>query len=96
MSLKPDWKFNVPSALATAASAAAGMLIAFFALQSKVEATTGNITRLEKRVDRIEEAREQDRSQRQTDREAIITMQGDIRVVRQILEGMRASPPGPR
>lgn len=93
--LKPDWKFNIPSAVATATSAGIGCIIAFVVLQSKVEATQDRMGLVEVRVDRLEQAREIDRTARQTDREAILTMQGDIRVVRQILEGMRAAPAGP-
>jgi hypothetical protein len=100
MTIKTDWKLNVPSFAMTALASAAGCVVAFVVLQSDVKALNGHVLRVEQRVERIEARREADREesriQRNADREAVLTMQGDIRVVRQILEGMRTSPSGPR
>lgn len=62
-------------------------------IETRISETRAEITRVEtiftRRIDIADQRAERDR-------EAILTIQGDIRVVRQILEGMRASPPGPR
>lgn len=97
--IKFDWKLNAPSALYTFLSAAAGILVAFMLLQSRVEATVTSIARIEKRVDTLETNRETDReaarTQRQTDRDAFLQLHGDVRVIRQIVEGLRPAG-GPR
>lgn len=89
--IKFDWKLNAPSALYTFLSAAAGILVAFLLLQSKVEATVTAVSRIEQRVEKIEVGREADRLQRQNDRDAFLRMEGDVRVIRQIVEGLRPS-----
>jgi hypothetical protein len=87
-----DWKINAPSAIYTFLSAAAGILVAFMLLQSKVEAIVSRIANLEVRIEKVEIAREVDRVQRQNDRDAFLRMEGDLRVIRQIVEGLK--PPG--
>jgi hypothetical protein len=89
MSIKADWKLNIPSFLVTAAASAAGCLAAFFLLQGDVKALSGRMDRVERNIEKLEIAREADRALRLQDREAILTIQGDVRVVRQMLEGMR-------
>ena len=95
MAIKPDWKINVPSVAMTVAASAAGCLAAFFVLQGDVRALTVNLGRVEQRVEKIETAREADRNTVHSIRLEIVDMKGDIRVVRQILEGMRPLPAGP-
>jgi hypothetical protein len=91
--VKFDWKLNAPSALYTFLSAAAGILVAFMMLQSKVDSIVSRIGNMEARIDKVETAREVDRLQRQTDRDAFLRMEGDLRVIRQIVEGLK--PQGP-
>lgn len=92
---KPDWKLSIPSFIYTALSALVGVVGAFYLLQSKVEATASHVGRVEIRVERLEAGREQDREQRRQDRDAFLRMEGDVRVIRQIVEGLR-SPMGGR
>lgn len=93
--IKADWKVNIPSFGLTALASAAGCLAAFFLLQGDVKALSGRMDRTERAIEKLELAREADRQLRVQDREAILTIQGDVRVVRQMLEGMRP-PAGPR
>lgn len=95
MAVKLDWKLNAPSIAVTFVASGAGCLIAFVVLQGDVKALTNHVTRVEQRVDKIEAAREADRSTVQTIRLELVDMRGDIRVVRQILEGMRPAPASP-
>jgi hypothetical protein len=95
MSIKPDWKLNVPSFVITAVSSGIGCVGAFFLLQGDVKALTGRMDRVERSIEKLELARDADRALRIQDREAILTIQGDVRVVRQMLETMRPAG-GPR
>lgn len=62
-------------------------------IETRIAETRAEIVRVEtlfgKRIDVADQRAERDR-------EAILTIQGDIRVVRQILEGMRPLPSSPR
>lgn len=95
MSIKADWKVNVPSFVVTALASAGGCLAAFFLLQGDVKALSGRMDRVERNIEKLELARDADRQLRLQDREAIFTIQGDVRVVRQMLENMRPAG-GPR
>lgn len=100
MAIKADWKLNVPSFAMTALASAAGCVVAFVVLQSDVKALNGHVLRVEQRVEKIEARRDADReesrTQRQTDRDAFLRMEGDVRVIRQIVESLRVAPAGPR
>lgn len=87
--VKPDWKLNVPSFAMTALASAAGCIVAFVVLQSDVKAINSHVTRVELRVEKIE-------ARRDADRDAFLRMEGDVRVIRQIVESLRVVPPGPR
>lgn len=97
MAVKPDWKLNIPSLALTTVMGGAGCVAAFFLLQGEVKALAHRMERAERSIEKIEVARETDReanrTQRQQDREALLIIQGDIRVVRQMLENMRPSAP---
>jgi hypothetical protein len=87
--VKPDWAVNVPSLAITVGGTAIGCVIAFVVLQSRVEATAGHLVRVEQRVEKLESAREADRNNLQTIRLEISDVKGDLRVIRQIVEGMQ-------
>lgn len=82
---KIDWKWNLPSFIATGVASGIGCAVAFAALQGEVKALIGRVDDYKTRIERLEAGR-------QTDREALIVMQGDIRVIRHILETSRPPP----
>lgn len=84
---KVDWKWNLPSFFVTVLASGLGCAAAWGLMQGEVKALIGRVDEYKQRIERLEAGR-------QTDREALIVMQGDIRVIRHILETAR--PPLPR
>lgn len=100
MSAKFNTEFNVWSILTTLVTTAVTITMAWVWLQSDVKALQTKDAAIEVRMDRLETSmtRRADAADERAriDREALLRMEGDIRVVRQILEGMRAQPERPR
>lgn len=77
-----DWKVNIASFGWTVFASIIGCVFAFALLQGDVRAVIGRVDEHRTRLDRLEAGRS-------ADRDTIAEMKGDIRVIRQILEGNR-------
>lgn len=100
MALKVNYEVNFWSIGATFGTTLVTLAMAWVWLQSDVKALQTKDIVIETRIDKLESTmtRRADVADERAraDREALLRMEGDIRVVRQILEGMRAQPERPR
>jgi hypothetical protein len=77
-----DWRVNIASFSWTVFASIIGCVFAFAVLQGDVRALISRVDDHRTRIDRLE-------AKRNIDRDTIAEMKGDIRVIRQILEGNR-------